>query len=282
MQLGLFGINVSACADPVVGAAVARHAEAAGFDSVWTGEHVVLPDPHQPPSPSKPDTPMLDPAVALASIAAQTTTIKLATGIIILPQRNPLVLAKEMASLDVVSNGRLILGVGGGYLHQEFAALNVPFDRRAGRTDDAMSAMEAIWTMEKPTHHGPFWSFSDVLAMPRPVQQPIPWVMGGRGEAAYRRSVRRCHGWYGFALDVAATEVCLNELRAVGEQIERPASLPRLEISITPPPVPLTPEMVAGYRALGVDRIVVLPRGNLMRDELLQLIDESAAAVAAA
>lgn len=282
MRLGLFSINMNACADPEVAAEVAVAAEAAGFDSVWTGEHVVLPDPRQPPSPAEPLSPMLDPAVSLAFIAARTRTIRLGTGIVILPQRNPLVLAKEMASLDVMSNGRLMLGIGAGYLHQEFAALHTPFDNRGRRVEDAMSAMEAIWTMDQPHHEGPYWSFSGVQARPRPVQQPVPWIMGGRGDGAYSRSVRRCHGWYGFALDHAATASCLQRLREVGAGLERPASLGELEISITPPPVPLTPESVAGYRELGVHRLIVLPRGSLGRDDLLRLIEQSAAAVAAA
>src|SRR5689334_4056495 len=116
MKFGLFGINMGPCADADVALQVAQAAEASGLESVWTGEHVVLPDPQVPPSPVAPDVPFLDPAVALACIAAGTQTIRLGTGIIILPQRNPLVLAKEIASVDVVSRGRLIFGIGIGYL----------------------------------------------------------------------------------------------------------------------------------------------------------------------
>src|SRR5262245_64620719 len=103
MKFGLFGINMNICSNPDVAARVARAAEAAGFESLWTGEHVVLPDPRVPPSPLPPQTPMLEPAVALAFVAASTTRIRLGTGIIILPQRNPVVLAKELASVDVLS-----------------------------------------------------------------------------------------------------------------------------------------------------------------------------------
>src|SRR5690242_294705 len=123
MKYGLFGINFGPCAAPEAAVRVAQAAEAAGLDSLWTGEHVVLPDPHVPPSPAPPDLPMLDPAVALAFVANATQRIRLGTGIIILPQRNPLVLAKELASLDVVSHGRLIAGFGAGYLKPEFDAL---------------------------------------------------------------------------------------------------------------------------------------------------------------
>ena len=122
VKFGVFGINVGACASPQTAAKVARAAERAGFESVWTGEHVVLPDPQVAPSPLPPRTPMLDPAVALTWVAAHTESIRLGTGIIILPQRNPVVLAKELASLDVLSGGRLLFGIGAGYLEAEFSA----------------------------------------------------------------------------------------------------------------------------------------------------------------
>jgi probable F420-dependent oxidoreductase len=275
MKLGLFSINTAACADVEVGAAVAQHAEAAGFDSVWTAEHVVLPDPQAPPSPAAPLTPMLDPAVALSFIAARTKTIKLATGIIILPQRNPLVLAKEMASVDVASNGRLLFGVGSGYLKPEFDALHTPFDSRGRRVEDALAAMKAIWEMDEPSHEGPFWSFSGVQSRPRPVQKPVPIVMGGRGDGAMSRSVRLSHGWYGFALTPETTASCIDDLRHAADTFERPAYLGRLEITVTPPPVPLTAEVVDAYRALGVDRLVILPPGRSTRDDLLKVIDDN-------
>src|SRR5436190_49544 len=110
MELGLFSLNTGACADPEVAAAVARTADELGYDSLWVGEHVVLPDPRVPPSPMEPQDPMIDPIVALSYLAAHTTRARLGTGIIILPQRNPVVLAKELASLDNVSKGRLIFG----------------------------------------------------------------------------------------------------------------------------------------------------------------------------
>jgi probable F420-dependent oxidoreductase len=279
MKLGLFSINTGPCADPDVMTEVAIAAEAAGFDSLWTAEHVVLPDPQVAPSPSAPLSPMLDPAVALAYVASCTTSIKLATGIVILPQRNPLVLAKEFASLDVLSKGRVILGIAAGYLRPEFDALHTPFNDRGGRVEDALAAMRAIWTMDDPSHEGPYWSFSGVQSRPRPVQSAVPIVMGGRSEGAMSRSVRLSDGWYGFALDIEKTRTCTDELAAMAGRVERPANFGRLEISVTPPPKPLTRELVAEYEALGVDRLVVLPRGSDQRDDLLRLIDASAAAV---
>src|SRR5246127_1984328 len=154
MKIGLFGINNGPCAFPKCAAAVARAAEDAGFESVWTGEHVILPDPQAPPSPVAADYPMLDPAIALAFVAAHTTKIRLGTGIIILPQRNPVVLAKELASTDVLSNGRLIFGIGIGYLKPEFDALGIPFADKGPRTIEYLQAMRAIWSQPQPAHHG--------------------------------------------------------------------------------------------------------------------------------
>ena len=181
MKFGLFGINNGPLADPDAAVRVAQAAEAAGFDSVWTGEHVVLPDPQAPPAPAPPHVPMLDPAVALAYVAAHTTTIALATGIIILPQRNPLVLAKELASVDVVSKGRLWFGYAAGYLHQEFAALGIPFDDRGARCDEYLDAILELWDSQSPTFAGETIRFSGIDAHPRPVQRPHPrLIVGGQ------------------------------------------------------------------------------------------------------
>src|SRR5215470_12895398 len=166
MKIGLFAINYGTCGDPQAAVTVAQAAEAAGFDSVWTGEHIVLPDPALSSFPLPTETPLLDTTVALTWIAAHTKRIRLASGIILLPLRNPVVLAKELASVDVVSGGRLIIGVGAGWLAPEFAALGVPMERRGERMDDALRAMRALWTMEHPEHRGPFASFRGVAAYP--------------------------------------------------------------------------------------------------------------------
>src|ERR1051326_9059407 len=162
MKIGLFATNIGPCASPDALARVARAAEDAGLESLWTGEHVVLPDPQVPPSPLPPEVPILDPVVALTFLAAQTTRIKLGTGIIILPQRNPLVLAKELASLDVLSEGRLLFGVGIGYLKPEFDALGIPFVNKGARTIEYLDAILAIWTQEQPRYAGRYASFAGV------------------------------------------------------------------------------------------------------------------------
>ena len=174
MKFGLFGINMGIGSNPEISVRVAQAAETAGFESTWTGEHVVLPDPQAPPSPLPPRHPILDPTVALAFIAGQTKTIKLGTGIIILPQRNPLVLAKELASVDVVSGGRLIFGLGIGYLKPEFDALGVPFTHKGPRSIDYLQAMKAVWTQDNPAHHGEFVSFEGIQALPQPATKAAP------------------------------------------------------------------------------------------------------------
>jgi len=139
----------------------------------------------------EPTDPILDPLVHLAFVAAATERVLLASGIVILPQRNPLVLAKQAASLDVLSNGRLLLGIGAGYLEPEMTAIGVPMADRGTRTDDYIRAMRALWTQPGPVeYHGPYADFAGVDAHPRPVQAGGPRiVVGGHTPAAYRRAV---------------------------------------------------------------------------------------------
>lgn len=260
LKFGLFSMNMDACSQPSSAARIARLAEAAGFDSLWAGEHIVLPDPRVPPSPMDPTDPILDPLIALTFLAAHTTTIRLGTGIIILPQRNPLVLAKEVASLDALAGGRLILGIGAGYLEPEFRALGIPFANRGARTDEYLAAMRAIWHEERPAYHGRFVSFAGVQARPRPARLPI--VIGGHSPGAYRRAVESAGGWYGFGLDLAATATALASLRETSARHERPAALADLEISVTPRGLP-TREEAARFAELGVRRLIVRPPGGL-------------------
>jgi probable F420-dependent oxidoreductase len=275
MKLGLYGINLGVCVDPEAAAAVARAAEGAGFDSVWTAEHVVLPDPQTPDSPIPAQTPLLDPAVALAHLAAHTRTIWLATGIIILPQRNPVVLAKELASLDVLSGGRLIFGAGAGYLASEFAAIGAAFDDRGERMDEYIEAILALWTQAEPRFEGRFAAFGGIDARPRPVQKPHPpIVIGGLSPPALRRAARLGNGWYGFALDLAATERCLVGLRTAQRNVERPAQLGTLEISVTPAGA-LDADTMSRFEDLGVDRLVLLALGG-SADDLIAFVEKTA------
>jgi probable F420-dependent oxidoreductase len=277
MKLGLYGINLGACTNPETAASVARAAEEAGFDSIWTAEHVVLPDPQVPEAPIPPQTPLLDPAVALSYVAAHTRTIRLATGIIILPQRNPLVLAKELASVDVLSGGRLIFGIGAGYLKAEFEALGASFDDRGEMTNEYIEAIRVLWTQEKPSYEGRFVSFGGVDAQPRPIQKPHPpIVVGGMSPPALRRASRYGNGWYGFAIDLEATGRCVAGLREAQQRVERSAELGPLEISVTPSGA-LDAGVVSRFEDLGVDRLVLIALGGNEQD-LIAFVEKTASA----
>jgi probable F420-dependent oxidoreductase len=182
----------------------AQAAEAAGFESLWTVEHVVVPSdygsayPYSPTGkmPGADDMPIPDPLIWLSWVAAVTERIKLATGILILPQRNPVVLAKEVATLDAMSGGRLILGVGVGWLEEEFDAIGVPFAERGKRTDEYVAAMRSLWTQDKATFHGDFISFDDCIMRPHPAQGSVPIHIGGHTDIAARRAGRLGDGFF--------------------------------------------------------------------------------------
>jgi probable F420-dependent oxidoreductase len=277
VKLGLFSINMGHRARPDALVAACRSAESAGFESLWAGEHVVLPDPQVPPSPMAPQDPALDPIVALAVAASVTSTIRLATGIVILPQRNPVVLAKQVASLDVVSGGRFTFGIGVGYLEPEFRAIGADFEHRGAVTDEFLEAMQHLWYDEQPAYHGRFADFAGIDAHPRPVQTPIPIVVGGHTPAAYRRAVQRGHGWYGFAMTPEVAAESIVGLRAAAERVDRPTSLGRLEITITPRGR-LTAQTAAAFQELGVDRLVIIP--DPLADDVTASVESALAAVA--
>ena len=275
MKYGLFGINQGFCSTPQTIKSVSMAAESAGFESLWTAEHVVLPDPQAPPSPAPPLTPMLHPSTALSFIAGFTSTIRLGTGITLLAQRNALVLAKEMASLDLLSGGRLILGIGAGYLKAEFDALGVSFTKRGARSDEYIDAMRELWTSDHPEFSGQFVKFSAIQSRPRPVQSGGPEiVVGGTSDAAFRRAVTKASGWYGFALDHDNTAAAVEGLKRAATRNKRPSELGELEISITPP-APLTTESLIKYEGLGVSRLILLQRGRT-ETELLSFVEQTA------
>lgn len=254
--LGLFGINMGPCAATGGAVRIGALAEELGYESLWAGEHVVLPAPRAAGSPMEADEPILDPVTTLALLAGVTRTVRLGTGVIVLPQRNPLVLAKELASLDVLSGGRLVLGIGVGYLEPELRAVGVPMAGRGARTDEYLAAMRSLWEDDAPGYQGSYVSFGGVDAHPRPVQRPVPLVVGGHGEAAYRRTVRDGAGWYGFHLDRAATKQHVDGLRRAAVAAGRdPAAVP-----VTVSPVErLAAGVVGDYAELGVSRLVVVP-----------------------
>jgi probable F420-dependent oxidoreductase len=204
MDFGIVFANTGPFVEPDAAAAFASHAEAAGFESLWTVEHVVVPAgyestyPYDPSGrmPGNDDAPIPDPLVWLSYLAAVTSRIRLATGILIVPQRNPLVLAKQLATLDALSGGRMEFGIGVGWLEEEFDALGVPFDDRGRRTDDYVAAMRALWADERATHHGEFASFDECVMRPQPRRGTIPVHVGGHSDAAARRAGRLGDGFF--------------------------------------------------------------------------------------
>ena len=278
MQLGVFGLNASSTFRPADTMRLARLADEIGFDSVWAGEHVVLPNPHVAPAPMQPTDPILDPLVHLAFVAAASPRLLLGTGIIILPQRNPLVLAKQAASLDVLSDGRLLLGIGAGYLEPEMSAIGAPMHERGRRTDDYIAAMRAIWNEPGPvSFESPSFRYGGVDAHPRPVQPGGPRIIvGGHTPAAYRRAVGSGHGWYGFALTPDATATCVAGLKEAADAVERPVELGSLEVTVTPRGR-LDAAGIEAFAAAGVDRLVMNTAGAADPDTVAERMQAAAA-----
>jgi probable F420-dependent oxidoreductase len=262
--LGLFGANMGVCATAEGAIRIGALAEELGYDSLWMGEHVVAPSPRVKPSPIEPDYPILDPLVALARVAGETARVRLATGIVILPQRNPVVLAKQLASLDVLSDGRLVFGLGVGYVEPEMRAVGVPMEGRGARADEYLQAMRSLWEDEAPAFRGRYVELEGVDAHPRPAQQRIPVVVGGHSPAAHRRAVRHGDGWYGFMLDRSTTAEQLGSLRREAEAADRDPG----ELTITvSPSEPLDADVVRDYAEVGVDRLAVVPRPAFWKGE---------------
>ncbi|MEU5692137.1 TIGR03619 family F420-dependent LLM class oxidoreductase [Actinosynnema sp. NPDC020468] len=252
MELGLHGLNTHGVIAPDDVLRLARLSEELGYRSWWTSDHVV--------QPAGSVDPMLDSLVHLAFVAAATTTLELATGVLILPQRDPRVLAKQAASLDVLSGGRLRLGVGVGWEETELRALGVSPRRRGRLTDEHLDAMEALWAAEPTPYTGSTVSFAGVDALPKPVRPHGPHlVVGGHSPAAFRRALTRAHGWYGVGVSTDL-EQHLAGLRAAAAEVDRPERLGRLEISFMHwGDEPITPDLARRYADLGVDRLVLYP-----------------------
>jgi probable F420-dependent oxidoreductase len=273
MKLGLFGLHRGSSAEPDALARRARAAEGAGFESLWVGDHIALPfDAADPPA-----QPRLEAVTALAHLAALTSRVRLAIGVIVLPQRQPVLLAKQLTTIDVLSKGRLIIGVGVGYVESELHALGASLADRGARTDEYLAAMRALWDEPAPSLDGRFVTFAGVLQRPRPVQRPHPpIVVGGHSASALRRAVLAGSGWYGWELDLPGTARALEGLREASRRHGRPAELGELEITITPPGVP-DPETARQYAALGVHRLAIQPHtmdGSAI-DDLIATVRET-------
>ena len=264
MKFGIIFANVGPAVAPDYAAEMGRIVEESGFDSVWTVEHVVVPAGYESAYPYSPtgrmpgpeESPIPDPLIWLAYMAACTSTIKLATGVLILPQRNPVVLAKEVATLDVLSKGRAILGIGVGWLAEEFDALGVPFADRGPRTDDHVHALRALWTQEVPSHRGPFVEFENAKMYPKPVNGTVPIVVGGHTRAAARRAGRLGDGFFPARTSPEELGGLLEEMRRAAKDAGRDPDA----IEVTAGGV-LDLDGVRRFADLGVQRIAVPPLG---------------------
>ncbi len=243
---------------------ICKRAEQAGFESVWGGEHVILPDsiaskyPYTEDGkiPAEPDTPIPDPLIWLAFAAAAAPTLRLGTCILIVPQRNPLILAKELATLDQLSGGKVELGLGVGWLKEEFDALGVPWERRGARNDEYIAAMRALWEAPHAEFHGEFVDFEPATCSPRPVNGNIPIIVGGDTDAAINRAVRLADGYFPGEGDHERLGALLTRLRQAAEDAGRdPASI---QINAMFGAQMMDPKLgIEQMQSLGVDRIMV-------------------------
>ena len=271
MHIGLIPVNVGVSnVQSMIG--MAQLCEGLGFESVWTFEHTIVPvdyDSKYPYSSTgkmgvEPETNFVDPLIALAAVAAQTKTLRLGTGVNILSQANPLYVAKQTASLDFVSGGRFMLGVGIGWLREEFLAAGTPFERRGARFDDYVQAMRKFWSGDVVEHKSDFIEWTGFKSNPAPVQDPFPVIIGGMKGKVFERIARYGNGW--FAVTPSANELApmLKELDKVCAEVGRN----RDEIEITAMWTPRGDDISEAerYAELGVNRLVApvpaLGKGN--------------------
>lgn len=264
MKFGILFANVGPYVQPDMAAAFGRIAEDNGIESLWTVEHVVVPADYQseyPYSssgrmPGPEESPIPDPLIWLTWVGAATTTLRLATGILILPQRNPPILAKELATLDVLSKGRVELGVGVGWLREEFDALGVPFEDRGARTDEYIEALRALWRDDECSFKGKFASFERAKCFPKPVQDLIPIHVGGHTPAAARRAGRLGNGFFPGRSTDDDLRPLLDTMRASAKDAGRDPD----SIEVTAGGV-MDLDGVKRFADLGVDRIALPPLG---------------------
>jgi probable F420-dependent oxidoreductase len=263
-----FGVHLVASGKMIEGekiARVARRAEELGYDSLWVSDHIIFPAELRSPYPYSPDgklpldpaNPLLEPFTVLSYAAAVTKTIKLGTSVIIVPYRDPLVTAKIVSSLDVLSNGRFIFGVGVGWLDEEFRALRQNLRDRAAQTREALLAMKSCWTQEDPEFHGKFFDFSGIKFSPKPKQKPHPPIwFGGNSMPALKRTVELGTGWHAVWMtpeEVKDTAAILRDLCAkAGKNFN---DFP-ISINVNHK-VPLTVENVKKYEAAGVSMLFI-------------------------
>jgi probable F420-dependent oxidoreductase len=263
IKVGLHALGVGSGSKPEIVSAVARAADEGGFATLWCGEHVVMVDSPRSRYPYSADgliavpadADWLDPLLGLSFIAAHTHRITLATGILLLPEHNPLIVAKQAATLDVLSGGRFTLGVGVGWSAEEFEALGVPFERRGARTTEYIAAMRRLWASDVASFFGEFVRFDAVRVYPKPVRERrIPVIIGGTTETALRRVATIGDGWYGFNLSAAEVLPLVRTLATCCIERDRDPRSLTVAVSLSDGGPELLPEMAAA----GVTELVVV------------------------
>jgi probable F420-dependent oxidoreductase len=284
MKIALFGAGLGRFARPQWLRALAQNAERLGFSTLFAPEHVVLFDtydskyPYSDSSgsiPANPDTPFADPFIALTYAAACTKTIRLASGICLLPEHNPVVLAKTIATLDQLCDGRFVLGVGIGWLAEEFQAVQVPFERRAQRTNEYVEVLRALWRTSPSAYRGEFVSFENVYSYPKPVRGEVPIWFGGETRPALRRVAALGNGWFGFNLlpDQAAAKV--QELEQLFTHYKRRRE--DVWICVSPYTKPITTDDLKRYQDAGCDEVTLMfSRPPATEEELITELEHLA------
>ena len=280
MQIGLHALGIGPGARPDVIGAVGRTAERCGFATLWAGEHVVMVDRQDSAYPYADDgriavpsdADWLDPLALFAFLAAMTSRIRLATGVVLLPEHNPLIAAKHAASVDVLSGGRLTLGVGIGWSAEEYAALGVPFRGRGQRNREYVEAMRTLWRDDRSSYAGEYVRFEQVRCYPKPTQGAIPIVLGGNSARALERVARYGDGWYGFNLTLDELPERLEMLWSACRRHNRAASSVRTAAFVSD----AAPSDLPGLAALGVSELVVVGSPPAAADDASAWVEELA------
>lgn len=279
MHIGVFAPFVSGYATPAFIAEAARAAEQLGFHSIWAPEHVLLFDEYASRYPYTADGRLrpgneggvLEPLNLLAFVAGATSRIRLGTGICLVPQRHPVYTAKEVATVDYLSGGRVDFGVGIGWLAEEFAALGVPWERRAQRTRAYVEVMRRLWCDPVSVYEGEFYHLPPSRQYPKPIQRPHPPIhFGGESDAALRRVADIGQGWFGFALSPAESAERVRRLTALLE--ERGRRPDDVVVSVTPNMRDLAGAALEDYRRSGVDQLILAARGRTAEEFLDALV----------
>lgn len=285
MRVGLFTIFTVPSTTPDVMAAFATQGDIRGFHSIWLAEHVVLFDKITSKYPYTPDGKLfipaeegvLEPFTSMGYLAALTKRIRLATGVLLLPQRNPLYTAKEVSNLDYLSGGRIDLGIGIGWQREEFEALGVDWARRGARTDEYVKILKTLWCDDVPQFKGEFHSFGPCRMDPKPVQRPHPPIyIGGESEAALERTARLGQGWHGFNHSPQSAGESIGKIRQYLSKHGRSAK--DVDITVGVPianAATVKLDDVKRYRDAGVDQLTI-PLFASSAQEARDLVDEVA------